>query len=64
MNTQGTFLPAPKVRERYSVSDMSLWRWLNDPDLAFPKPIYIRGRRFWRISDLEAWEISRAEAPA
>ena len=64
MKPQGTFLPAAKVRERYGISDMSLWRWLNDPDLAFPKPLYIRGRRFWRISDLEGWEDGRAKASA
>jgi predicted DNA-binding transcriptional regulator AlpA len=62
MSTQGTFLPAAKVRERYGVSDMSLWRWLRDSDLAFPKPIYIRGRRFWRLADLETWEAARQKA--
>jgi predicted DNA-binding transcriptional regulator AlpA len=53
------FLPALEVRKRYGVSDMSLWRWLHDRELAFPKPMYIRGRRFWRLSDLECWEADR-----
>jgi predicted DNA-binding transcriptional regulator AlpA len=55
------FLPAAKVRGRYNVSDMSLWRWLKDPALNFPEPIRINGRRFWRLSNLETWEKSRGE---
>jgi len=37
------------------VSDMSIWRWLNDPDMSFPKPIYIQKRRYWREAELGAW---------
>lgn len=37
------------------VSDMSLWRWLNDNKLNFPKPIYISRRRYWREADVIAW---------
>ncbi|MGH6866402.1 MAG: helix-turn-helix transcriptional regulator [Methyloceanibacter sp.] len=56
------FLPSAAVRARYSVSDMSLWRWLRDEALAFPQPIRINGRRFWRLADLEEWEASRQSA--
>lgn len=41
------------------VSDMTLWRWLNDPDLDFPRPIYIGRRRYWREADILAWLDSR-----
>lgn len=44
------------------VSDMTLWRWLNDPDLDFPKPIYIGRRRYWREAEILAWLESRQEA--
>lgn len=37
------------------VSDMTLWRWLNDPALNFPKPVYIARRRFFREADVVAW---------
>ena len=51
------FLNATQVRSRYGgVSDMALWRWLRDEDLGFPKPIRIKGRRFWLVSSLVAWE--------
>jgi predicted DNA-binding transcriptional regulator AlpA len=51
---------AAQVRSRYgNISDMTLWRWLQDANLRFPKPLTINGRRYWKISDLEAWEISQ-----
>ena len=53
------FLPAGRVRQRYGVSDMSLYRWLRDAELSFPKPIYIGRYRYWRLADLLAFEQSR-----
>ena len=51
------FLSAPQVRGRYGgMSDASLARWLNDPDLEFPQPTRFKGRRYWRMSQLIAWE--------
>ena len=55
-----SFLPARAVKLRYGVSDMSLWRWLRDQRLGFPAPIIINRHRFWRESDLVAWERQRA----
>ena len=52
------FLPAGRVRQRYGVSDMSLYRWLRDAELNFPKPIYIGRYRYWRLADLLAFEQS------
>jgi predicted DNA-binding transcriptional regulator AlpA len=57
---QDVFLVSRQVRARYGVSDMSLWRWLRDEGLGFPHPIRIDERRFWRLSELEAWDRSRA----
>jgi len=57
------YLNAAQVRTRYGgISDMALWRWLRDKDLQFPQPIRINGRRFWKASDLHAWERRRAPA--
>lgn len=53
-------IPAKTVRELCGgISDMSLWRWLNDEDLNFPRPIYIQNRRFWREADMLEWLDSR-----
>ena len=51
-------LRSAAVRSRYgNCSDMWLHRRLND-DFGFPKPIYLGRLRYWRLSDLIAWEKS------
>lgn len=42
------------------ISDMSLWRWLHDPQLGFPQPILIQRRRYWREAEVQAWIDQRA----
>ena len=55
-----TYLNAAQVRARYGgVSDMALWRWLQDQQLGFPKPFRVNRRRFWKVSDLADWERTR-----
>jgi hypothetical protein len=55
------FLTAKQVRARYgNVSDMWLWRRLNDSS-GFPKPIVINKRRFWGLSKLLNWEANLGE---
>ena len=46
------------------VSQMTLWRWLNDPDKEFPKPIYIGRRRYWKEADIIAWLESQENTSA
>lgn len=53
------YFTGPQVCQRYAVSDMSIWRWLKDPTVNFPKPaLVVRGRRYWAEGDLIAWERS------
>ena len=53
------FLTTRQVRARYGdASEMWIWRRLQDAS-GFPKPMEICGRRFWKLSDLIAWERSR-----
>jgi hypothetical protein len=40
------YLPDSLVAERYSVSPRTIDRWDDTPDLGFPPPIYIRGRKY------------------
>ena len=55
------FLSTRQVRTRYgNVSEQSLWRWLRHETMGFPKPIYLSGRRYWKLQDLTAWERTRA----
>jgi len=56
------YLTATEVRFRFgNISDMTLWRWLKDAGMAFPKPVYIRRRRLFVASEIEAWEQAQAE---
>ena len=59
---QDTCLDSMQVRMRYGGrSDMWLWRLLeNDP--CFPRPLMIRNRRYWRLSEIERWEETKRSA--
>ncbi|PRY85782.1 helix-turn-helix transcriptional regulator [Donghicola tyrosinivorans] len=37
------------------VSDMSIWRWLQDPELGFPVPVHISKNRYWFEVEVRAW---------
>ena len=55
-NEGASLVPIQKVRARYGdVSAMWVERRLRD-ESGFPKPHYIGRLRFWRLSDLIAWE--------
>lgn len=54
------YLPARQVWERYGVSSMTVYRWLNDAEMAFPSPVYFGRYRYWRVADLVTWERENA----
>lgn len=56
------YMPGRKVRERYGVTEMSLWRWERDTKLAFPKPMRVGRYKYWSVADLEEWERRRKSA--
>lgn len=59
-----TLIPAARVKELLGgISDMTLWRWLNEADIAFPAPVRINGRRYWRTDELRSW-LERRRDPA
>ena len=39
---------------------MTLWRWLADDGLHFPKPLRINGRRYFAVDDLDAFDARKA----
>jgi hypothetical protein len=63
-NTHETFLSRSQQAQRWSVSKRSVERWGEDKDLGLPPEIEINGRRYRKLSELEAWERSRAVAAA
>lgn len=60
MQTEQTFLTGPQVQGRYQKSHVTIWRWVRDPELDFPKPIQINRLNYWHLSALEAWENTQA----
>jgi hypothetical protein len=55
------FLTANQVRARYGgISDMTLWRWLRDPDMNFPQPTVINGRRYFDAEKQDAFDREQA----
>jgi hypothetical protein len=65
--TSGTITPTRNA-PRLKCGARTSWRWsragLRDKTSGFPHPMRINKRRFWRLTDLEAWEAARdAERP-
>jgi hypothetical protein len=54
------FLPDSKVRQRYSVSACTLYRWDRNPALKFPRPTKINGRNYRDERELDQFDQARA----
>ena len=50
------FKTSREVLERYKISRSSLYRWQENPDIRFPKPLKIGHRLLWREADLLAFD--------
>lgn len=59
-----SYITGPQVMARYQISEMTLYRWVNDPKMEFPQPIKINRRRFFLETELIAWERRRAAGRA
>lgn len=55
-NRDGQYLPTRRVCERYNVTDRTISRWERDPDLNFPQPTVINGRKYYDEVELTAWD--------
>jgi hypothetical protein len=59
------YLRAAQVRKRYGdITEMTLWRWLHDPELNFPQPEYHGRDRFWDEAVLDAHDRECARRSA
>jgi hypothetical protein len=57
-------LPDRLVAQRYDVVVRTLERWDEVPGLEFPRPVYIRRRRYREIDKLDAWDRANARKAA
>lgn len=60
----GRKLPTRKVCEKYNVVPRTLDRWDQRPELEFPKPEYINGRKYRDEALLDEWDRRRAALSA
>lgn len=58
------YLPARTVLDRYGISEMTLWRWVHSKTSGFPKPFYMERRRYFRLSEVLAYEDKQRRAVA
>lgn len=59
--TEDRLIGSKELRKKFgNISDMSLWRWLQDEDLGFPQPLYISRRRYWKASEIEEFIAHQA----
>ena len=64
LQTCETYVTAPQLRARFGGrSDVWLWRLLNDNRANFPRPVMVRRYRYWKISEVEAWEEANRAKP-
>ncbi|SFK28625.1 hypothetical protein SAMN05444581_105117 [Methylocapsa palsarum] len=58
--TSDSLVPAAVVSAELGVVRRTLARWVDYPNLNFPKPLLIQGRWYFRRVELEAWKLNRA----
>lgn len=56
-------LDSVQVMARFGISKPTLYRWMNDPDLAFPKPLRIKRRYYFPEGAIAAWEREHGKIP-
>jgi hypothetical protein len=62
--TEGLKLSAAQIAHRFGISGRTFERWLLNPELRFPRPIYILRRRYWELAEVQVWERRQATISA
>lgn len=56
MQSKNKLITQAEIKDTFGgVSDMTIWRWLQDPKMGFPKPIKIKTRNYWKSIDVDTW---------
>src|SRR5947207_8456967 len=57
------YLNREQLRVLVPASDMTIWRWVRDPNVAFPPPVKLGadGRNYWWLPSVRAWAQQRTE---
>jgi hypothetical protein len=58
----GIKLKTGDVKRRYGVeANLTIYRWLSDPELNFPKPVVVRRTKIWDSDQLDAFDAENAK---
>jgi len=57
-----TYLTGPQIKARYGCSYQTIWRWMNNPGMEFPKPLKINNRNRFALDEIEAFERKQKTA--
>jgi len=58
-NVTGRKLPTRHVCRRYGITDRTVSRWERDPELRFPQPQIVNGRKYYDEDELTEWDHLR-----
>jgi hypothetical protein len=55
------YISRRELRALFPVSDMTIFRWTRDPEVAFPAPVKLspNGRNFWWLPAVRDWDHKR-----
>lgn len=59
-----TYMTSAQVRDRFKISDATLFRWTRDKDLQFPQPMKVKRRKLFDEAKLAEWELKRSTEAA
>jgi hypothetical protein len=59
-NQFDALIPNTKVARRFGVTTRTIFQWTTEPDLNFPEPCFVNGRRYFSEAKLDAWQASRS----
>lgn len=59
---QDVYLTTTKVRKRFGgLTSTTIQRWVRDPELAFPQPLVVGRRWYFKLKEIEQWEEKRRQ---
>jgi predicted DNA-binding transcriptional regulator AlpA len=64
--TDERYIDVAELRQLIPVTDMTIWRWIRDPIVAFPPPVKLgpNGRNFWWLPKIREFQRRRENAQA
>ncbi len=63
---EARFINRRELRTLIPISDMTVWRWVRDPEVAFPRGVKLGhdGRVYWWLPKVREWMRQREERSA